>query len=89
MMTDDELLDLIRSNDRAWQVWLAGYQSGHLQGQESMRLSNEEAADLAARKFAAAELLEEEIHEGLKTTIGYIDVAKHRAKQRSEPRRAA
>lgn len=72
--TEEQLTDLICTNDVAFQVYLAGYSRGHQDGQAFMVLSNEDAADAAARRFLTLDALDIEIRREMKSTREFIDV---------------
>jgi len=59
-MHDEQIRDFVSNNELAHQVWLNGYEAGHLAGQERMALTNEQAAELAARRFLALDAYEVE-----------------------------
>lgn len=89
-MNDAEIHELIYQHSKAFQVWLNGYEAGHLAGQESQRLSNEQAAELAARRFLALDAHEVDHRRFAKQTFEGLDmVAARNAPGSAYVRRAA
>ncbi|WP_427018610.1 hypothetical protein ACQCSX_08795 [Pseudarthrobacter sp. P1] len=72
--TDEQLAELVCRDDTASRIYQMGYLRGHLDGQAFMTLTNEAAADLAARRFLALDALDIEIRRQMKTTIEFVDV---------------
>lgn len=72
--TDEQLADLVCSDETAFRIYLQGYSKGHQDGQAHMVLTNEQAADLAARRFLALDALDIEIRETMRTTREFISV---------------
>jgi hypothetical protein len=78
MLTDEEIQDLIQKHTRAWDVWLNGYQAGIIQGTNQTMLSNEQAAELAARRLYALQLDEERHRTFSRNAVQAIDTEKNR-----------
>ncbi|XAS66553.1 hypothetical protein V3C33_13790 [Micrococcaceae bacterium Sec5.7] len=91
MLTDEEIQQLIQQHPRAWDVWLNGYQAGIIQGANDTRLSNEQAAELAARRLFALQLDEERHLTFARSAVQAIEI--QQARQRPDscyiPRKAA
>ncbi|BAS16544.1 hypothetical protein AHiyo8_48470 [Arthrobacter sp. Hiyo8] len=79
MLTDEEIQQLIRDHGRAWDVWLNGYQAGIIQGTNQTLLSNEQAAELAARRLYALQLDEERHRTFARNAIKGIETSAHRS----------
>jgi hypothetical protein len=91
MLTDEEIQELIQQNTRAWDVWLNGYQAGIIQGTNQTMLSNEQAAEDAARRLYALQLDEERHRTFARNAVKAIDTieARNRPDSTYIPRKAA
>ncbi|WP_172411818.1 hypothetical protein [Arthrobacter globiformis] len=91
MLTDEEIQELIQQNTRAWDVWLNGYQAGIIQGANDQLLSNEQAAEDAARRLYALQLDEERHRTFARNAVKAIDIEQNRRRPDSTyiPRKAA
>jgi hypothetical protein len=78
MLTDEEIQELIQQNTRAWDVWLNGYQAGIIQGTNQTMLSNEQAAEDAARRLYALQLDEERHRTFARNAVKAIDTIEAR-----------
>lgn len=77
----DQLINLLISTGPSyWDVWLAGYQSGLVQGAAERTLSQETMMDEIARRWEANRLLGEDVRAVMKTTISNIEVTANRQK---------
>lgn len=74
---------LIASNPQARAVDWAAYRRGYLDGHADAQLSQEQAADLAARKFYAMEAFEVENRRRTQLDREWFDVARARAEGRA------
>jgi len=72
--TDEQLAELVCRDDDAFSIYQMGYSRGHQDGQAFMVLNNEDAADLAARRFLTLDALDIEIRREMKSTREFIDV---------------
>jgi len=91
MLTDEEIQHLIQQHPRAWDVWLNGYQAGIIQGINQTMLSNEQAAETAARRVYALQLDEERHRTFARNAVQAIDIQQNRQRPDSSyiPRKAA
>lgn len=78
MLKDEEIQQLIQEHDRAWQVWLAGFQAGIIQGTNDTLLSNEQAAETAARRLYALQLDEERHRTFARNAVQALDTQQNR-----------
>lgn len=90
-MNDEQLAEFICTNPLANRIYLMGYEAGHLTGQASMRLSQEQQAELAARRFYALEAYEIDHRRFAKEAIAAVDLVAARNAPGSSyvPRKAA
>lgn len=72
--TDEQLAELVCRDDDAFNIYQMGYSRGHQDGQAFAVLSNEAAAELAARRFLALDALDIEIRREMTSTREFIDV---------------
>lgn len=72
--TDEQLATWVCRDDDAFRAYQMGYSRGHQEGQAFMVLSNEDAADAAARRFLTLDALDIEIRREMKSTREFIDV---------------
>lgn len=78
MLTDEEIQELIQKNTNAWDVWLNGYQAGIIQGTNQQLLSNEQAAENAARRLFALQLDEERHRTFARNAVKAVDIVEAR-----------
>ena len=72
--TDEEITELIFTDDTAFRIFLQGYSKGHQDGQAHMVLSNEQVIELAARRERVLTFLDAEIRETMRSNREFIGV---------------
>lgn len=82
MLSDEEIDELVHSNVKAFEVFLRGYALGITEGMATAALSDEQAADLAARKFYALEQWEIDNRRRLQIDREWFAVERARREQR-------
>lgn len=78
-MNSAEIDELVHSDYQAFEIFLRGYGLGINEGMAAAELSNEQAADNAARRFYAMEQWEIDNRRRSQIDREFIDVAKRRA----------
>lgn len=78
LLSDEEIVCLIRMYDRAYQVWLNGYLHGAIQGRKEQALDDSHLAELAAQIAVADVEIQADIKATIRQAIRFIDVAKAR-----------
>ncbi|HEY9356708.1 MAG TPA: hypothetical protein VIQ52_10435 [Arthrobacter sp.] len=73
-LSDEDVIERIKSNDLDFQMWRNGYQRGLVEGAAQQRLDDEQLADLAARIAISRVETQAEIRATIQTTIRMIDV---------------
>lgn len=81
-LTDQRILDLILTDPTAWEIWSAGFCSGHTAGFAAAEFDQVQRAELAARKFYAMEGWEVDNRRRTELDRQWPDVLRARAGQR-------